>query len=330
MSNKTILLVDGDLVAYVNAAAIEKRQVAVTHLPSGRCKTFNTRTEFKESLEAKNFVFKPEDYKYRDIQIPGSFSLVERNIRNLIGQLKEACWPDEVEVYLGDESLLFRHQIPLPTPYKDNRGSSKPVHLKTAKEYLCSEYNAQWVNYIETDDKLTIRAYQELEKGNHPIIATLDKDAMQSQGVSVLNWNLPSKECVIHIDSLGEIHKQKAAVKGSGLKFLAYQTLAGDPTDTYKPYHLSEKTYGATRAYNAVANCKTEEEVIRTIIEEYKKLYPNKIQYTSWNGVEVIADWKLMLRFYWQCSYMMRSDNDTSNFWEFAAKYNVRKEEYAS
>ena len=329
MTDKTILIVDGDLVAYLNAAAIEKRKVKVTHKPSGRMKEFGTRTEFKDSLKKKDFVFKPDDYEYEDIQIPGNFALVEKNVGNLFAKFKEICWPDEIEVYQGEPCVLFRNELPLPTPYKDNRGATKPLMLADTQQLLYNKYKAKPVRYIETDDMLTIRAYEELDKGNNPIIATIDKDAMQSQGVSVLNWNddIPRAN-LIH--SLGEVHKHKTTYKGSGLKFLAYQTLAGDPTDTYKPYHLSAITYGPARAYNAVVNCKTEQEVLLAIISEYKRMFPSKLNYTAHNGVEILADWKLMLRLYWQCSYMMRSHADKSNFWDYASKYGIRKEDHDS
>lgn len=329
MTDKTILIIDGDLVAYVNSAAVEKRKVEVTHKPSGRVKEFGTRTDFKESLNKKNFEFKPDDYEYRDIQIPGLFSLVERNISNLFGKLKEVCWPDTIEIYQGEDSVLFRHELPLPTPYKDNRSSTKPIMLRDTQQMLYNKYDAKPVRYIETDDMITIRAYEELAKGNIPVIATIDKDAMQSQGVGILNWNDDKLE-VKYIDSLGEIHKHKTTYKGSGIKFLAYQALAGDPTDTYKPYDLSTIPYGPARAFKAIDPCKTEKEVLEVLISEYKRMFPGKHHYTSHNGVEVIADWKLMLRIYWQCAYMMRSHDDKSNFWDYASKYGIRKEDYDS
>jgi flagellar biosynthesis regulator FlaF len=50
------------------------------------------------------------------------------------------------------------------------------------------KHGAQLVKGIETDDMITIRAYEELAKGNYPIIVSADKDAQQSQGIEVLDF----------------------------------------------------------------------------------------------------------------------------------------------
>lgn len=315
MTNETVLIIDGDLIAYRNAAAFEKRKVKVTHVPSGRTKEFGTRTEFKESLTKKNFTFVPEDYSYEDIQIPLPFENVKKVIDKTLARMRTDTWADRTEMYLGADNSTFRMYLPLPSPYKDNRSNqNKPLMLREAQQYLIKEHNAKVVkDSLETDDVVTIRAYEELAKGNTPIIATIDKDAYQSQGVCIYNWSEEEPK-VITIDELGSLRQHKPAYKGDGIKFLAYQVLAGDPTDTYKPYELSTIPYGPAKAFKALNDCKTEKEVLLAVIKEYKRMYPKPFRYTSHHGAEVIADWGLMLSIYWQCAYMMRSYDDLSDF----------------
>jgi hypothetical protein len=62
------------------------------------------------------------------------------------------------------------------------------VHLAACKKFLFKNFDTTFSpEYLETDDLITIRAYEELALGNRPILATIDKDAYQSQGIELLN-----------------------------------------------------------------------------------------------------------------------------------------------
>lgn len=315
---KTVLIIDGDLIAYRNAAAAEGRNVIVSHLPSGKDKRFKNRTEFKNFLKAKNFDYKEEDYVIVDEQVPedvaNCLSLVKRQIDNLV----QLTFADSYEVYLGSGDT-FRNRLPLPKPYKGQRTNMlKPVHLDSAREYLLKHKNAELVRDIETDDMVVIRAYEELEKGNHPILASIDKDSMQCQGITILNW-MKDPIKIKKIPDVGSLRKEGSGFKGEGLMFLAYQALAGDPTDAYCGYDLSDVPYGPTKAFKAFSELSTEKDILLALIAEYKKLYPKPFDYIDCHGdVHTNCTWKEMLEMYWKCAYMKRSRNDPSDFWEFA------------
>lgn len=324
---KRILLIDGDVVAYRNAAAVEGRKIKVTHIKSGRTKDFNNRTAFYAFLKEKNFVYNESDYLIEDVQEPGELHVVYAIIDRFMEKVIDFTWADEYEIWLGKTGNTFRHDLPLPDPYKATRGSLiKPVNLPQVKNFIVRKFNAQQSpGHLETDDVLTIRCYEELAKGNAPIMVTIDKDANQTQGVAVLNiyeepWSIEE------IPVVGNLYKQKTTWKGNGLKFLAFQTLSGDATDTYFPYKYSRANYGPAKAVAALDPCTSEKEILEAVIKEYKEvLYPDTYEYTSHNGVLVKADWKIMLDFFWKCAYMKRSWDDRSDFWEFAKERGIDK-----
>jgi hypothetical protein len=324
-----VLIVDADLIAYQYAAANEKRTILAKHLKSGREKIFKTRTELKTLLKEKNMEFKPEDYEIEDVQTATSIRFALRNIKGVIQRLTEHTWADRVELYLGT-GKVFRHALALPTPYKDNRDDLiKPLQLADVRRYLQVKHKAQLVKGIETDDMITIRAYEELAKGNYPIIASADKDAQQSQGVEVLNFGQEEWQGKV-IPDVGSLWKvvigkgPATDIKGDGLKFLAFQTLAGDKADTYFGYKLSNAKYGPAKAFKALEAAKTEQEVLQILIDEFKRLYPQPFEYTDCHGVlHSDVDWFDMLQLYWSCAYMKRSIDDESSFIQFAAERGV-------
>lgn len=326
--SKRILLIDGDLVVYRNAAAAEKRFVDVTHIKSGHVKRFDNRTQFKDFLKAKDFPYDPAAYFIKDIQEPLPVGIAFNIIDKLYQQLHDVAWPDSTEVYIGQSGSTFRHHLPLPKPYKFNRDDSiKPTHLEACKRYLKKQFGAVVCDAkYETDDVLTIRAYEELAKGNIPIIATIDKDAGQSQGVGLLNWNNEPIEVKTVPELGGPIYNEKSSWKGNGVRFLAFQTLAGDPTDTYCAYDASNVKYGPTKAANVLNTANSPKEVLELLIGEFKKLFPLPVNYKTWDGKDVMgATWEDMLQMYWKCAYMKRSWDDPSDFWEYAKRYEVTK-----
>lgn len=318
-----ILIIDADLIAYRYAAANEKRSIVAKHLKSGREKIFKTRTELKDLLKEKNMEFKPEDYEIEDVQTAASIRFALRNVKGIIQRLTEHTWADKVELYLGT-GKTFRHDLPLPTPYKNNRDDLlKPLQLADVRRYMQIKHRAQLIKQIETDDMITIRAYEELAKGNYPIICSADKDAWQSQGVEVLDFTQDVWQGKV-MPTVGSLWKDKTSYKGEGLKFLALQVLAGDKADTYKAYELSKVSYGPAKAMKALEKASSEKEILEIIISEFKRLYPEPFDYTDCHGAEhTDAEWFDMLDMYWTLAYMKRSIDDDSSFVRFAADRGV-------
>lgn len=322
--SKRLLIVDGDLVAYRHAAAAESRTIIAKHLDSGREKEFKTRTELKKFLKDKGMEFKTEDYAITDLQHPLDISFALSTVDQAIAKLQEVTWCDDVEIYIGS-GKTFRHALALPTPYKDNRTDNiRPVHLAAVRSHLRRKYKAKVVdNGLEVDDVVTIRAYECLQNAQEAVLASVDKDSYQCQGIALYNW-LAADPKIELIPDVGHLRKDKDTVKGDGLMFLAFQVLAGDTADCYKGYELSKVKYGPTKAMNALKDCTTEQEILKAVISEFKRLYPEVFEYTDCHAVKHDeADWFDMLNLYWQCAYMKRSWDDPSSFMNYAMQRGV-------
>ena len=339
MKPKKILIIDGDLVAYRSAAAVEKRTIIAKHIKSGRTKELNTRTELKELCKAKGITYDKADYEITDVQTPEDISHALYIVKNLINNLKEQLQPDSIEMYIGSGET-FRHRLPLPSPYKANRAEGlRPKLLKEVREYLMTQFNCSYVKDLEVDDVCSIRAYEELAKGNIPILSTIDKDAQQTQGVIVVNFAegseydalepIPLVGSLVRIEKTDSKGKKSYTIKGNGLMFLAWQVCSSDPADTYMGYELSQvKGYGPTKAYNALQGCQTEQEILRVLIREYQLLYPDYVEYTDVHGVPQRMNWNDLLCMYWKCAYMKRSWEDASYFWDYARERAVYWKDY--
>jgi hypothetical protein len=323
MSNR-LLIVDGDLVAFQQAAGIEKRTIIAKHLKSQREKEFSNRTELKKFLLNKNLTFEASDYEITDHQHPLDISIAISNLNLFLKKLQQSTWCDDMEIYLGGGNT-FRHDLPLPTPYKDKRENLiKPIHLLAVRNHMRVKWKSKIVdNGLEVDDVVTIRAYECLQEGREAVLASVDKDSCQSQGVSLLNWTDEDAKIEL-IPDVGHLYKDKDTVKGNGLMFLAFQVLGGDNADTYKGYYLSEVKYGPSRAMAALKDCKTEQEILKVTINEFKRLYPQPFNYTDCHGVlHEEADWFDMICLYWEVAYMKRSWDDNSSFMQFSMQKGV-------
>lgn len=314
----TILLIDGDVLAYRSAACIEKRSVLVTHNPTGKVKEFPTRTEFKERLNAKyGNLEKLSDYSIADLQTPEEAVNAFQIVKSVVNKLYGAFEPDSIEIYLGGKNN-FRNNLPLPTRYKSNRDDMlRPIHLKAVQNYLVKHQGAKFTEGIEADDLVNIRAYEEKAKGNRAIICTNDKDTLQSEGIEMFDWTQDHAE-VIMIPELGRVYQNRhKAVKGEGAKFFAYQLLCGDVTDCYKPTEVCGARFGPKGVVDLLTPLTTVSEVFEAVVNKYKLWYPDVVKYTAWDGTKVETDWQGMIDLYFKAAYMKRSMNDLSDWKTF-------------
>lgn len=325
MTGKRIALFDTDILTYRCAAAGEERSITACHLKSGKEKSFKNRTEFKKYLKDKKYPYSPDDYIIYDVQTPNDPAMVMATIKRQVDKCLGELFVDDAEMYLG-AGETFRHRLPLPDLYKGQRlDMIRPIHLEEARKFVKNKYGAEVVSQIETDDKVSIRAYEELEKGNIPIIISNDKDTYQANGVRVYDWTLDNpKEFLVPL--IGEIEwvKYKSSggtYKGSGLKFLAYQMLAGDSADNYCGYTLSKVKYSAKKAVEALEGVKTPSDIQMVLEREFKLLYPSRFEYRDCHADDREADWEDMLKLYFKTAYMLRSNHDEGNIYEFFEQF---------
>lgn len=320
---KRISIIDGDLLVYKCAAAAEERSIVVTHQPTGITKSFKTRTEFKKIMKSKNKEI-TEDYKIEDHQEPESPAFCFKVIRQKIEKIKRLTNSDEVEIWCTDVDN-FRLDLPLPTRYKSTRKDQiRPILLKEAQDYVKRSFNAKQAKGFEVDDMIIIRSYEELEKGNYPILPIWEKDTTQATNLNI--W-IEEDNQIKTLPELGElIFNKPNTVKGSGLKFLCFQWLFGDTTDNYCGYDLVDARFGAKSAYDLLIDLTTVKECLEIVIQKYKEWYPEPFEYTSWDEKIIKADWKFMLDLYFKCCWMKRRIDDPSDPKELFDKYGVMYE----
>lgn len=312
--SETILLVDADTVAFRAAAVCEKRSVDVTHIPSGKVKTFKTRTEFKNRLTEKNGNLDSlKDYSFADVQTPESVANALQAAKSIMTKIFTSIEPDDMIVYIGGKDN-FREKLPLPSKYKGNRGDMlRPVLLDEVKSYITRKYKAKSPVGIEADDAINIRGYEELAKGNSVIIASNDKDTFQSEGLKMFDYT-KEKPFIFDIPEIGSLTVKGAECKGAGLKFFAYQLLCGDNTDNYKPTEICKARFGATGAFKLIQPLESSAEILEAVVQKYKEWYPDVVTYNTWDGKEITTNWEGILDLYFQCAYMKRSKDDPSDW----------------
>lgn len=319
MTNR-VLILDGDSIAYRCSAAGEQRSVLVKHTPSGIEKSFKHRTAFKEHMSAKGKEI-TEDYLISDVQEPEPLSFVLSTIKNHIARVVEEVKPSELIIFAGEENN-FRKELPLPSGYKNNRKGLRPLHLEEAKSYLRKKYGARKAFGYEVDDACSIAAYDAIEEGKEAVMYFYEKDQYQLDGVTLL-YDEDSGFRYEKVPEIGSLRMEKTAVKGLGLKFLAYQWVCSDPVDTYCAYELSNAKFGAKSAYNLLKDCSTAQEILIAVATQFKKFYPQEVDYTDCLGNEQTKDWKQIMQMYYECARMMRNHYDGLLCSELFNKYGV-------
>lgn len=320
--SKTTAIVDLDTPCYAAAAVCDNRSVLVKHEPTGKTKVFKNRTEFKDLLKSKgksNF----EEYSFEDIQEPEPIENACHTLKMGINRILEAVEPDEV-IYVISGSSNFRDNLPLPTKYKSSRASIlRPALLGDVREFVKKKYKPLVTQNEEADDMQIYLGYEELYKGNKPVLVSIDKDCLAYSGLFIFNQD-KSELGVQEIPKLGYLEiDSKNKVRGKGFLWYCFQHLVGDIVDGYRPTDLTNVKFGEKSAYKILVGCKTEQEALLAVLDTYKKWYPDTFTYTDWQGVEHEANHKTILDLYFKCCRMKSHEFDELNAEEFFAKYGV-------
>lgn len=322
--SEIVLLIDGDVLAYRAAAVAEKREVQVVHKPTGVVKLFKNRTEFKDLLKSKEIEFVADNYEITDKVEPLELGIATGIVKRQIPQMKDAVFADRVITFVSGKDN-FRDSLPLPKKYKGNRVDMlRPVHLRDTKLYMVKNYKAKICTGAESDDFLIIEGYKELDKGNIPIIATVDKDANAYSGLSTYDFTQEKPEIILLPDFGSLWRREDGKVVGNGFIFLCYQWVFGDPVDQYKPCELAKVKFGEVAAFNLLKDCTTKKEALERVVQQYKTWYPEEFTYEAWDGTAITADYKFMLQLYYSCAKMLTTKDDDMQASKFLAEYGVK------
>lgn len=320
--SKVIALIDLDTPIYKSAAACEERGIIVEHTPTGIQKSFSTRTEFKALLKSKNKLDKLDEYTIEDTQEAEPPEHACHLLNNQIKGILDSVWPDEV-IYMMSGKTNFRNDLPLPTKYKSNRTALKPVLLKQVQTFAWKKFNTIVTSMEEPDDMQVWMGYEILKRGDIPVMVAIDKDAKAYSGLSLFNPDKPELG-VIEIPKLGSIYEDdKGKVRALGMLQYGLQQLIGDRIDGFCPADLHKFKFGEKSALKLLENCKTEKEVLESVVGKFQEWFPEPFEYTAWNSEVIKSDWKHMLGLFHKCCRMKETKDDKLDAVEFYAKFGV-------
>lgn len=303
---KTIAILDADIIAFRCAAANETRSVKATHKITGQVINCPHRTALKEQIKD---VFEIDEFDIEDLRTPDDITFAYNAMNTCIKAFKQSCGASAVELYISGKDN-FRDNLPLPTKYKSNRTAAKPVLLQECRQWLIDKKKAVVVNGREVDDILAQRCYEGLKQGIKTIAVTNDGDQNGVAGY-MYNWTKMNEPKLIK--GLGEIwlNDKRNDFDGHGRKFFYAQWLYGDwNVDRFKPSELSGKKFGVVAMYDILANCKTDNECVQAVYDQYVEWYPKPVTYKAWDGKEHTKDVIEIMDMYAACAHMMRFEND--------------------
>ena len=308
MSDDTLAVIDGDQIAYVAAAANEKRSIIA------KCADteveFSTRTAMKKWIAKQSDGPSYEDYSIEDVQSPASIHFAYKTMREKIDHICEAVGANKYHIVVSGDTN-FRMNIPLPKQYKSNRKNSlRPLQLKECKQYLIDKYNAEVSVNCEADDVLTQYAWSARNSSQKVVVCTYDKD---HAGTACSMYNTQTGE-LHHISGFGSLfwREKENDVKGYGRAFFWWQCLIGDKSDGYDPraWMSNPPKFGEKSAWNIMKDCKTDKEALQVVYNKYKEWYPSPVTYTAWDGREYTVNHVEILQMIVDAAHMCRFEGD--------------------
>lgn len=305
---KTILILDGDILAFRCSAANETRSIRVTHKVTGQQTEHAHRTAFKEQIRG---LFEPEEFEVEDVQTCEDIANAYHAINTCIEAWMKSCDADSYECYISGDNN-FRDSLPLPTKYKSGRSGIKPLQLKECREYLVKKHKAKVIHGKEVDDHLAQRCHEGLRDKVKTVAVTLDGD---QNGVTgwMYNWTKMQKPKLVKGFGEIELTKESKDFDGYGRKFFYAQWILGDSVDCFKPCEIAKKKFGVVAMYNLLKDCDDDKSAVQAVYDQYVKWYGDGVTYTAWNGTEQTKTVIELMDMYAACAHMRRFEDDVFN-----------------
>ena len=316
---------DFDYIRYAVGFASEKRSIKVVHKQSGDEWDFKSRTEFYGRTRAKDggalaeinksrdIPYVLDEFEILDVQIPEPVEFCLHSAKQKIESTNKILDVKNIIGYHGvGES--FRVGASTILGYKQTRlGALKPIHIDAITEYLVKKYKSIPCEGLEADDWCIISA---IGKKDH-VVASHDKDCL---GCAVYSFNPTKPELGIQngncfgglwleekINSKGKVEK---TVRGIGRMFFYWQVCAQDTVDNYAAHSASQVKWGELSAYEALKDCKNDNEALAAVVGVYKHLYPAPSKVVGWRGDILSIDWNYVLSENWVMARMLRKPDE--------------------
>lgn len=295
-----VLIVDGDIISYKIASVTEFKYLYTSS--DGEEYKVKSKKSFLAYCEDNNLDINTFSVVPTQIAEPVSYAI--KSLNDSIVKVMEYCGCNKVEFYIGG-SGNFRNEIPLPVQYKTNRTETvRPIHLKALKEYLIRYKGAKKVCKSEADDVVNYRMRALYEQGIRCVLYSNDKDSLANVDYELFNYNPDKEDIIVSKKGVGEMVDRGKDVKGSGMKWLIFQTLLGDETDGYTPKGFFNKKYADKSFFKDFNDCKTEVEVLKKFVEVARRLVPDNVSYTSFTGQLIELNRKELFEMYYTLNKM--------------------------
>jgi Autographiviridae exonuclease len=185
------------------------------------------------------------------------------NFNKIISDLSETLFITDIRLPIkGDNNFRFD----VYPSYKQNRKSKvRPVapFIKMLTEYAIQHYDAIPSHGMETDDLVRIFHNEEVEKGNKPIIASIDKDLLCISGT---HYRFPKG--LLYNGECRDLSRLIEVGEFDAKRHYYHQLLMGDSTDNIPGL----PGVGPKRAEAILKDCTTEDELQYMTIYAYKNV----------------------------------------------------------
>lgn len=204
--------------------------------------------------------------------------------------------------YLTRSGTKSKERDDLERKYQEGRDKiERPFHYEFVKSYIES---LDWIKYhkqgYEADSAIITKAEKLGEQG---LISSIDKDMRQAENTWFLNMHRNYRDKIEWLDSLGEVGEVKD--KGSGFKFVCYQTAAGDCADGY----LGLPMFGHAAAKKVLDSCASKSECLEALLKLYEEVYGKEHTYSTWKGDVVTKSFSEMLDMHFNLAWQERKPN---------------------
>ena len=295
-----VLIYDADILSYKIASVTEFKYLYTS--PEGDEYKVKSKKSFKAYCEENGLDI--DSFTVENVQIAEPVGHAIKSMNDSVAKVMEYCGCNKVEFYIGG-SGNFRNEIPLPVQYKTNRTETvRPIHLTALKDYLIKYKGAKKVCTQEADDVVNNRIRTLNKENIRCVLYSNDKDCLANVEYDLMVYNPDKCDVLVSKKGIGELIDRGKDVKGTGLKWLIFQTLLGDETDGYTPKVFFNKKYADKSFYKDFNACQTEIEVIKKFVEVTRRLIPDSLSYTSFTGQLIELNRKELFEMYYTLNKM--------------------------
>lgn len=283
MSDIKALLIDADIIVYRAGFSAQKNYSTATHTLTREVVADKDKLgDYPTRNKLLNYILESggnvADYTIEEQVVVMPEGYARHAAKLIITQILDKFPGCPYKLFLtSTDKSNFRFKRATLKVYKGNRKSSaKPAHYDVVRDYLIGFWNAEVVEGIEADDKLSLLQTKASAKYGEDVtcIVTIDKDLDMVPGY---HYNFVKDE-VMHTDALGSLQldtlksSNRKVLHGSGLKWFYAQMLLGDNADNIPGI----TGCGAVKVYTLLNPCVTEKELQKAVAGEYKKFYKDK------------------------------------------------------